>query len=351
MRIVHINLERGWRGGERQTLFLMEGLRALGHENVLLARSNKDFVTRVRDAGFQVIVISKPFFLSGSHLSGFDIVHAHETRGLQLSVLLKPIHRSPIIYTRRVDNPPGSHVLDRLKYSAVDCLVAISGRVSEAMVEWGFDPSRIRIIYSAVPLHQGLNADDIEKLRQRFHACKIVGCVASLEKRKDHETLLNAAAVVQHERDDVIFVLIGDGDLRGNLEKKASRMGLGNVIFEGYLENPYPYYGVFDVFVMTSKDEGLGSSILDAFRYRVPVVATAAGGIPEIVRDGETGLLAQVGNPHSVARCILRMLEDEDLRQRCMEKSYDLLKKQFTIEKMAYAYENLYREVMGARYQ
>jgi len=102
---------------------------------------------------------------------------------------------------------------------------------------------------------------------------------------------------------------------------------------------------------MTSKDEGLGSSILDAFRYHVPVVATAAGGIPEIVTDGETGLLAQVGNPHSVARCIMRMLEDEDLRQRCMEKSYDLLKKQFTVEKMVCAYENLYREVMGAKCQ
>jgi glycosyltransferase involved in cell wall biosynthesis len=345
MRILHINLERGWRGGERQTLFLMQGLKSLGHESILLARGNEDFISRVRQAGFSVIVIKKPFFLHGHNLIGFDFVHAHETRGLQLAVLWKPIHHSPIVFTRRVDNPPGRYALNRLKYGAIERLVAISGKIGEVMTEWGFDPSCMRVIRSAVPLRQELSPLTVANLRQRFHGHKIVGCVASLEKRKDHKTLLDAAAIIQYERDDVLFVMIGDGDLRGELERKASRMGLRNVIFEGHLDDPYPYYGVFDVYVMTSKEEGLGSSILDAFRYRVPVVATAAGGIPEIVRDCQTGLLAQVGNPYAVAQCILRMLKDEALRLKCTENAYALLEQEFTIEKMAYAYESLYREV------
>ncbi|MEN6447848.1 MAG: glycosyltransferase family 4 protein [Syntrophaceae bacterium] len=348
MRIVHINLERGWRGGERQTLFLMQGLRSLGHDSTLLARHNDGFVDRVREEGFPVIVMSKPFFFHGGSLFGFDIVHAHETRGLQLAALWKPFHQSPLVYTRRVDTPPGRHAIDRLKYTAVDRLVAISGKVAEVMTGWGFDPPRMKVIHSAVPLRQDLGMDSVEKLRQRFPDRTIVGCVASLEKRKDHGTLLDTAAIVQQERGDVLFVLVGDGDLRGELEKKALKLGLHNVVFEGYQDDPYPYYGVFDVFVMTSRVEGLGSSILDAFRYRVPVVATSAGGIPEIVKDGRTGLLARVGDPCAVAGCILRMLDDQGLHKSCTENAYALLEKEFTIETMARSYEALYREVAGS---
>jgi glycosyltransferase involved in cell wall biosynthesis len=167
-----------------------------------------------------------------------------------------------------------------------------------------------------------------------------------LEKRKDHDTLLEAAAILQREREDVFFVLVGDGDLRGMLEKKAMMLGLRNVVFEGYQDDPYPYYGVFDLFVMTSQEEGLGSSILDAFRYRVPVVATAAGGIPDLVKDEETGLLARTRNPQDVACRILKMLDNDSLRLKCTNNAYALLEQRFTIETMAHLHVGLYQEVV-----
>jgi L-malate glycosyltransferase len=346
MRVVHINLERNWRGGERQTLYLMQGLKALNHESVLIARSNNEFVSRVQQAGFPVVLWKKPFFFHGRDLCGFDIIHAHETRGLQLAALWKTSHRSPLVYTRRVDNPPKHPVIDRIKYSSIDGLVAISSKISLVMTQWGVDPSRIRIIHSSIPLRQELDARKVEDLRRRFSSRKVVGCVASLDKRKDHNTLLEAAAILKHYRDDILFVLVGDGDLRDELEKKAQMLGL-NVIFEGYQKDPYPYFGVFDLFVMTSKEEGLCSSILDAFRYRVPVVATAAGGIPDIVKDGETGLLAQARNPRDVACCILRMLYDVGLRRKCTDKAYTMLEQQFTVETMAREYVSLYQEITG----
>jgi glycosyltransferase involved in cell wall biosynthesis len=104
---------------------------------------------------------------------------------------------------------------------------------------------------------------------------------------------------------------------------------------------------VFDIFVMTSRQEGLGSSILDAFFYRVPVVVTAAGGMPEIVKDGKTGLLAEVGNPLMVAQAILRMLEDDTLRNGCIEKAHALLMERFTIEHMSKSYELVYHDVLS----
>jgi glycosyltransferase involved in cell wall biosynthesis len=348
MKIFHINLERGWYGGERQTLYLMDGLRSLGHDNTLLARNNDIFIHRVKEHGFPVNVINKPFMIHGWFLSHFDVVQAHEKRGLQLAALWKYYHKRPIIYTRRVDYKPGKHFLNRLIYKKVDHLVAISEKIKSIMVEWGFEQKRINVIHSSVSLDRVAQPKDSMRLKQQFQGKKVVGCVASLVRHKDHDTLIEAAAIVSRHRNDVVFVLIGNGNLRGSLENKVMRLGLKNIIFEGYQNNPYPYFYTFDVFTMTSREEGLGSSILDAYLYHVPVVATAAGGIPDLVKDGETGLLVPIENPHMTAQSILRMLDDEDLRQRCIEKAYALLEKEFTIKTMARSYENLYREVMGA---
>jgi glycosyltransferase involved in cell wall biosynthesis len=345
VRIVHINLERGWYGGERQTLYLMEGLRSLGHENTLLARENEIFVRRVREKGFPVRILGKPFLLHGRLLREFDVVHAHEKRGLQLAALWKRFHGRPIVYTRRVDYVPGRHLTNRFMYRKMDLLVAISDKIREIMIAWGTAPDRIRVIRSTVPFERAVPAGDSEGLRKRFSGKKVVGCVASLVAHKDHHTLLEAAAIISGHRDDVVFLLLGDGELRPELEGKAASLRLRNIVFEGYQDNPYPYFPIFDIFTLTSREEGLGSSILDAFLYQVPVVATAAGGIPELVKDRDTGLLAAVGDPVMVAQHLEEMLDDDELRRRCTRNAYDLLKREFTIETMARSYESVYREV------
>jgi len=346
MRIVHINLEKTWRGGERQVLYLMDGLRRLGHECHLMARNNREFISHVRGKGFPVHVITKPFVASGHILSGFDVVHAHETRGLQVAAFWKTFNDKPLVFTRRVDNPPSDNILTRLVYGRVDTMAVISEKIGSVMKTWGFDTSRIRVIRSAIDTGRHVGADAVQRLKERFAGRKVVGCVASLDKRKDHHTLLKAASVVQGLRDDVVFVLIGSGGLRGDLEREVMRLKLSNVVFEGFQPDPYPYYQVFDVFVMTSRQEGLGSSILDAFLYRVPVVATAAGGIPEIVRDHETGLLAEAGNAQEIARLIIQMINDTDLRAACTSRAHEFLLERFTVDGMARSYDELYRQVL-----
>jgi len=349
MRIAHINLERGWRGGERQTLYLMEGLRALGHDCHLIARNNEVFTTQVLRRGFSVQVISKPYLIRGGMLSRFDIVHVHETRGLQVAAFWKPVHKRPVVATRRVDNIPSGDILTRLMYGQVNHLVTVSNMIRYHMGNWGVRDEKITVIHDAVDCGTKPSEQMVTKLRERFRSKKVIGCVASLEKRKDHHTLLNAASIVQGKRDDIVFLLIGDGDLRPELEREASRLGLNNVVFEGYQDDPYSYYRVFDLFVMTSKQEGLGSSILDAFFYQVPVVVTAVGGMPEIVRDGITGLLAAPGNPEMIAQAILRMLEDATLRSQCIKNARTLLMEKFTIEHMSQSYELVYRGVLSHR--
>lgn len=345
MRILHINLERGWRGGERQTLYLMKGLRDIGYENHLLARKNDLFVQRALKCGFSVKIINKPFLLHGPFLRNFDIIQLHEVRGLQLAAFWKFFHRRPLVVTRRVDNMPSHHAFTRFKYKQADRLIAISGKIESVMVDWGFDPALITVIHSAISLESKAQPAKVRELKKRFSGRKVVGCIASLEGRKDHTTLLDAAALVNKQRSDVVFVLIGDGVLRVKLEAQAKELGLDNVVFEGYQDDPYSYYPFFDVFLMTSKAEGLGSAILDAFFHRIPVVATAAGGIPELVVNEQTGLLAPVKNPQKVAQDLLRMLDNLDLRHRCTTQAYSLLERNFNVPVMAEAYDHVYREL------
>lgn len=348
MRILHINLERGWRGGERQTLYLMEGLRDLGYENHLLTRKNDLFVQRALKCGFSPKTIKKPFLLHGPFLRHFDIIQLHEVRGLQLAAFWKFLHGKPLVFTRRVDNMPSNHAFTRFKYKQVDHLIAISGKIKSVMIEWGFDPGHITVIPSSLSLLSKAQPAKVHKLKQRFSGRKIVGCVAALEDRKDHFTLLDAATLVNRQRNDVVFVLLGEGVLWEKLEAKAKELSLNNIVFEGYQNDPHSYYPIFDVFLITSKSEGLGSAILDAFFYHIPVVATATGGIPDLVMSEQTGLLCPVGNPQRIAQEVLRMLDDSDLRNRVTTKAYSLLLRDFNIPVMAGAYDQVYRGLVSS---
>lgn len=345
MRVLHINLERGWRGGERQTLYLIKGLDEIGCENQLLSRNNDAFVQRAVKFGLNVKIIRKPFLCHGPFLRQFDIIQAHEVRGLQLAAFWKFFHKRPLVFTRRVDNMPSHHLLTRFKYRQVDQLIAISERIRSVMAEWGVPSNLITVIHSSINLENRAQPAKVTDLKNRFRGRKVIGCVGSLEGRKDHSTLLESAVLLKKKRDDVIFLLIGDGVLRPRLENKTKELGLGNVIFEGHQEDPYSYYPVFDVFLMTSRSEGLGSAILDAFFYRIPVVATGAGGIPELVVHGKTGLLASVGCPDEISEHLIRMLEDRDLRHRCASEAYNLVKRDFSIPAMANAYYQIYAEL------
>ena len=349
MRILHINLERGWRGGERQTLYLMEGLREIGYENHLLARKNEAFLHEALKSDLNVKTIHKPFLFHGNYLRNFDIIQTHEVRGLQLAAFWKFYHSRPLVFTRRVDNPPSEHPLTRYKYKQVDYLVTISDKIRSVMIDWGFPRDRITVIPSAINLGYQAQPARVDALRERFLGRKVIGCVASLEPRKDHATLLSAAAIINQKRPDVSFLLIGDGVLRTSLEDMAKRLGLGNIVFEGHQDDPYSYYPIFDVFLLTSKSEGLGSVILDAFSYRIPVVATESGGIPELVLKEHTGLLVPVGDPQKVAQALLRMLESRELRERCVSEAYRLLERNHSIPQLAKAYDEVYRGLTGTQ--
>jgi glycosyltransferase involved in cell wall biosynthesis len=347
MRILHINLEKNWGGGERQTLLLMQELQGLGYENELLTNENSPLGQKVSAAGFKVKRIAKPYLFHGPGLKDYDLVQTNEARGLQLAAFWKFWHQRPIVHTRRVSFKPGNNLFTRYKYKKIDSMVVISNKIAQILRDWGYQENNIYYIPSAVSLPKSINTSKLEELKKRFSGWQVIGNVASLVDAKDHDTLLDVASIIAEQDAKLLFVILGDGPLLDYLQRKARQLGLKNVVFEGHQEDPHSYLPIFDLFLMTSKQEGLCSSILDAFAYKVPVVATNAGGIPELVKNERSGLLTQVGQPGQIAQAICRMLEDEKLRYKCVQTGQKLLQEEFKPESMAHAYDQVYKKLLG----
>ena len=169
----------------------------------------------------------------------------------------------------------------------------------------------------------------------------LVGNVARLAPQKDHETLLEAARLVRDRRPDVRFAIVGDGELREELERRAEGLP---VLFTGARDDVPELLASFDVFAFPSLFEGLCLAVIEAQAAGVPVVATPAGGIRETVVDGETGLLVPTRDPGALAGGILRLLDDRELAERLATEARRRVRERYSEERMVELTLDLYRK-------
>ncbi len=344
MKILAINTERTWRGGERQTLYCAEGLSALGVEVELLCRSGHPLAERAAAMDMVVhTVASQPaairFLLSRGR--EFDLLHAQTAKGQSLAVLSKPVHGRPIVYTRRVDFVPRG-LPTKIKYARTDRVVAISGAIQDILQ--GFGVRSVAVIPSAAKEAE-LDKDRAERLRKEHGLAekKILGTTGSLVPHKDPLTMARAMRALRDLRgDDFVFLHFGDGELRPALEAEVQRLGLGNNYrLMGFTKEIIPWFGVLDAFVMSSRQEGLGSSALDAFLYGVPVASTDAGGLKECV-EGH-GLVSPAEDPGRLAENIHRLLEEPHLGQELAAKASVYVREHHSVEGTAKTYLELFK--------
>ena len=176
----------------------------------------------------------------------------------------------------------------------------------------------------------------------------VVGNVAALTDHKDHGTLLEAAREVVRERPDVRFVIVGEGERRAELEALRRRLGLeGHVIFAGFRHDLDRLLPAFDVFCLSSHQEGLGTSLLDAMAFGRPIVATAAGGIPDAVEDGVTGCLVPVRDAAALARSLLALIADPSRRTEMGARGRQRFLARFTAEHMVEGTLAVYAELFA----
>jgi glycosyltransferase involved in cell wall biosynthesis len=354
MRVVHLNNEKTWRGGERQTFLLAEALAQHGVESVIACRPGGLLWQHASQHGVPVLPFAANSLVAGLQLARFgrrfDLVHCHTARAHSIAATVAGLVGRPLIATRRVDFEPPHTWFNHYKYRRADRVVGVCEFITNQLAAWGVAGEKLSTISSTIPAPRddGPGRDDLRRQLDLPLDRPIIGNIAALVGHKDQATLLRAARAVADRRADVLFVVIGEGDLRAALLRQQKELGLdATVRFLGFVPEAQRFMRAFDVFVMSSCMEGRGGIVLDAFATRVPVASTAGGGLPELVRDGETGLLVPVGDDAALANAIVRLLDDRDLTGRVTATARAWLEREFTVERMAERYLALYRELLG----
>ncbi len=205
-----------------------------------------------------------------------------------------------------------------------------------------------------VTVHEGIDLDRVASaprasLHEELflpHQAPIVGNVAALVPHKGQRHLIEAAALVVRKVPDARFVIAGEGELRPSLERQIKEHRLEkHVLLAGFRPDVLSLHKAFDIFVMSSITEGLGTSLLDAMAAAKPIVATATGGIPEVVDDGVTGFLVQPRDDRAMADAIVRLLKDDDLRQRMGLAGLKRAREKFGAERMLRETLRVYKRV------
>ncbi|HMP81478.1 MAG TPA: glycosyltransferase family 4 protein [Verrucomicrobiota bacterium] len=356
MKILHLNNEKSWRGGERQTLLLAAGLRDRGVHSVIGCRPDGLLEAQAHAASVETLPIAGNNFGAALALvraaRRFDLIHCHTGRGHSLAAITSGVHGKPFVATRRVDFLPGNSAFNRFKFRKAERVVCISRFIEKQLSDWGVPTQKLSVIRSAVPIPAP--SDDRTRRAREWRATlgispqtKLVGNIGALVGHKDHATLLRAAKEIRTRRQDVAFVIIGEGELKDRLLKLRQELGLTEAVhFTGFLPRAEELLPAFDVFAMSSCMEGLGSIVLDAFAAGVPVAATAGGGLPELVRNDQTGLLGPVGDAPAFAASILRLLDEESLRERLSTSARAWLEEDCSVASMTSGYLEIYGSIL-----
>jgi glycosyltransferase involved in cell wall biosynthesis len=340
--LAHLNLARGFRGGERQTELLIRGLAALGWTQRLVVRRGQPLAVRCRGVpGLEIVEAGAGVAGAFLALRGAALVGVHQARATQAAWLNRVIRGVPYVVTRRVQKGPADSFLNRRLYRSAAAIVAISEAVRRALSR--LDPlPPVTVIPSAsggLPVKLG----NVERLRASFGGDFVVGHVGALDDAdKGQLQLIGLARRWQGERPRVRFVLVGSG--RDEARFRAAAAGLDNVLFAGQVDNVGDYLAAFDLFAFPSRNEGLGSTLIDALEAGLPVVATAVGGIPELIRDGENGILVKLDDPAALEAAVAAFHADDRLRAR-VAAANRLRARDFSPATMTGRYERLYRDV------
>jgi glycosyltransferase involved in cell wall biosynthesis len=345
MQIAHVNVARHFRGGERQTELLMRELAARGIDQVLIARRGSPLTRRNQACGFEIREVSGHLPGVVRATRGVDIVHVHEGRSIYAAWLRKQLSGTPYIATRRVNNPIGEHKMAHRAYRGAACVAAVAPQVADVVRE--FDPEiRTTVILSS---SSGLVPDTAvaATIRQSIAGGFVVGHVGALDNaQKAQDTIIAAARLLAETDPDIHFILVGGGADESMLRTLAN--GLGNLSFAGFVDNVGDYLAAFDVFILPSRREGIGSILFDAMEQSLPLIVTPVGGVPRIVHDGVNGLQIEVDRPDQLVEAILRLKSAPELRQGlgAMGRSMAV---GHTPPQMAQSYLELYRSILDTQ--
>ncbi|MDD3806635.1 MAG: glycosyltransferase family 4 protein [Candidatus Marinimicrobia bacterium] len=359
--IIHIDTAKTWRGGQQQVAYLHEGLIDKGIKSLVVCPPESRLKKWCVD--HQLPYTSLPLKGEYDLYSAYQlakiipqknktILHAHDAHALMIALWVDVFAKKTpsIVASRRVDFPLKGNKIRQLKYQTprLDKIICISQAILRIMQAHDIPDDKLTVIPSGIDIHKfdAISRDktfwDTFGIPQNH---RIVSTVAALTGHKDYPNLLEAAAVVLQKYPAVTFVIVGNGEQADAIHALTEGKGLkDHVIFTGFRTDVGYFLKNSDLFVLPSKKEGMGTSILDAEAAGLPVIGTDAGGIPEVIRHEQNGLIVPKQNPEALANAILSLLENDKKRQAFGQKSLDVVRDfdiKLTIKKHITLYETI----------
>ncbi|NBB80759.1 MAG: glycosyltransferase [Verrucomicrobia bacterium] len=365
MKILHLSSESSWRGGEQQIAYLIEELETMGIEPLVACKPDSEFESFCRQKGwahYPLQMKSSSDLKSGRDLKrlckqlSVDILHAHSSHSHSAAFLAYLFgNRVPVVLTRRVDFKLKNNPFSRFKYTfpGIQRIVCVSDAIRKIVVRGTDEPTKCTTIHSAInhcKFEPYIGADFLRREYKLDSDLTLIGNTSAIAPHKDYFTFVDSAQhYIEHFDHKVRFFIIGEGEQEAEIKAYIKHHNLdGYFILTGFLKNIAEVLPSLDIFFISSKTEGLGTSVIDAFAARVPVVATNAGGIPELVKNENTGLLAEVKDAVQLAQNLFTLKQNSRLREQIVESAYQH-SLQFNTQAMAASYSNLYQEVLSVK--
>ncbi|MDA7916914.1 glycosyltransferase family 4 protein [Akkermansiaceae bacterium] len=362
MKVLHLSAEKTWRGGEQQIAYLIEKSATLGVEILVAcqrASAFEDYCIRQEVphlslsfrslAGISAARSIKKICVTES----IDLIHAHSSHAHGPAVISSALgNPTPVILSRKVIIPLKKKITTRWKYnhSCIKKIICVSDAVAEVLRPAIESPERLVTVHDGIDLTRFQNLQTSERIRKEFnipdHAPVILN-IAALSHDKDLFTFIRTAKKVVQKFPETRFLIAGSGPLKSELEAEIQASGLtGKVILIGFRDDIPELLKQCDLFLSTSQSEGLGSSILDAFATNTPVVATDAGGIPELIQHRKNGLLSPVADHDALASCVTELIGDPELANKLGKNGHELVVERFTTSTMAKKTISHYRDLL-----
>jgi len=359
VHVLHVESGANLYGGALQVLYLLKGLDKLGVRNTLFCPSGSAIAEASRE--FCTEIIAKPIageldprfalelFKAARRLKP-DIIHAHSRRGADIwSGVTARLLGIKAVVTRRVDNPERP-LAASLKYAMYHKIITISEGIRRVMLEAGLEPEKIICVRSAIEPERYNFSHDRNWLNRTFGLDENaipIGTIAQLIERKGHKALLKAAPDVLKAFPSVRFLFFGKGRLQTELEQLVATLGLEDkVVFAGFRNDLSRILPCLYMVVHPAMIEGLGVSLIEASLAGVPVIASDAGGMPEIVRHGQTGLLVPPGNSQELAKAIKLLISTPSMAKQMGEHAKKLALEEFNTEKMVGGNLSVYNQLL-----
>ncbi|SJZ46631.1 glycosyltransferase family 4 protein [Selenihalanaerobacter shriftii] len=367
LNILQINSAKVWGGGEVHLYQLCHGLAKRGHNVTVIGRKGSELVDRLSDLSIEV----KELPLRGAadiesiikiaaiiKNKDIDIIHLHMGRGYWLGILAhKLVRQGKVVITRHILSSLGQNFVHKWLYKSIDGFIAVSQAVKEILVNKNeFDESEIQVIYNGVDIDE-FNLEIESGLKQELEIKEdefLIGTVGRLGIKKNQELLIKAAAILKESNPEIKYVIVGkDSSPKKSYEQKLHRLIRefkveDRVVLLGFRENISKILADLDLLVIPSKEESFGIIAVEGMAMEVPVIASGVGGLKEVIKDEETGILFAMDEVNELCESIIELIDNESKRDKLSKIGRREVERRFSVGRMLEETINLYHKLTGS---